>query len=82
MPATDQRVPVHLGAIPLADLGHCLNLVARPAYPCPTCSERGPMGVYGPAVRWVCGHTRTLPPLPSAGRSGLIVHLHPRKAAA
>lgn len=48
-------------------LGKLLNR-AEPVYPCPQCPDVlasvGPMDVHEHGVRWSCGHTRPLPPLP------------------
>lgn len=60
---SDIRQPVVIGRTPKDRLGVQLNLVDRPAFPCPECDTDGPMGVYVLAVRWPCGHTRSLPPL-------------------
>jgi hypothetical protein len=45
-------------------LGEHLHQVTACA-PCPFCAHPGPMDVHETAVRWPCGHTRPLPPLPS-----------------
>jgi hypothetical protein len=56
------RQPVVIGRTPKSELGALLNIVDKPPFPCPECGTDGPMGVYVPAVRWACGHTRSLPP--------------------
>jgi hypothetical protein len=52
-----------LGATPVGQLGIRVHTVEHPAFGCPvtSCGTSGPMEVYVTAVRWMCGHTRTLP---------------------
>lgn len=52
-----------LGAIPAVQLGERVHTVEHPAFGCPVtgCAFVGPMQVYVNAVRWLCGHTRSLP---------------------
>lgn len=59
----DIRQPVHLGQLPTTRLGGLLNTVRVATFPCPQCTTTGPLQVYVPAVRWPCGHTRSLPPI-------------------
>lgn len=54
---------VVLSRTPRQKLGRCINIVDNPFAPCPTCKQDGPMHVFATAVRWLCGHTRNLPPL-------------------
>jgi hypothetical protein len=69
MPANGYlRNPVVIGCTPKTRLGVLLNLVDRPAFPCPECDTGGPLAVYVPAVRWPCGHTRSLPPIHTNSR--------------
>lgn len=63
-PTGRERAPVVLGRIPASEFGRALNVVKNPTYPCPQCEQRAAMSVYVTAVRWACGHTRSLPPLP------------------
>ena len=67
-----RRVREHVQAAPVVDtwplerLGGYLGTVREhAAFPCPVCSCRGEVRVYTNATRWPCGHTRSLPPLPS-----------------
>lgn len=57
--------PAAIGRIPREKLGACINTVARHPFPCPAhdCDMVGPIEVYSEAVRWPCGHTRSLPKL-------------------
>jgi hypothetical protein len=65
---SDIRRPVVIGRTPANRLGVLLNLVDHPAFPCPRCDTGGPLAVYLPAVRWPCGHTRSLPPIQTSYR--------------
>jgi hypothetical protein len=65
---SDIRRPVVIEQVPKARLGLLLNTVERPTVPCPACSTSGPLAVYLPAVRWPCGHTRSLPPIQTSYR--------------
>lgn len=65
---SDMRQPVVIGRTPTSRLGVMLNLVDHPAFPCPECDVTGPLAVYVPAVRWPCGHTRSLPPIHTSYR--------------
>jgi hypothetical protein len=62
------RQPVVIGRVPKSELGALLNIVDKPAFPCPECGTDGPMVVYVLAVRWSCGHTRSLPPINTSYR--------------
>ncbi|MDX3661258.1 hypothetical protein PV646_28470 [Streptomyces sp. ID05-26A] len=55
--------PYGVGCIPLHQLGERIHVVKHPAFGCPVpiCDYLGPLQVYVTAVRWLCGHTRTLP---------------------
>lgn len=56
-----QPARVVLGRVPVSKLGQLLNTVRQARFPCPKCDTGGPLEVYVPAVRWPCGHTRSLP---------------------
>jgi hypothetical protein len=52
-----------IGRVPVDKLGPEIHVVEHPAFGCPVpgCDTAGPMTVYVTAVRWMCGHTRSLP---------------------
>jgi hypothetical protein len=80
---SDIRQPIVIGRVPASELGALLNVVERPTFPCPECDIRGPLAVYVPAVRWPCGHTRSLPPLKATFKAaGAVVYLRDYKGVA
>jgi hypothetical protein len=58
------------------DLGRWLNTVDRALLECPGCRKREALHVFEHAVRWECGHTHRLPPLPKRGNNAA-THLAP-----
>ena len=56
---TEAPADRRLGRIPLSKLGGAMHRVERPL-PCPVCGAGSHMDVFPAAVRWPCGHTRTI----------------------
>jgi hypothetical protein len=77
------RQPVVVGRMSKRRLGALINVVDDPLFECPECWTPGPVEVYAPAVRWPCGHTRSLPPLPRDHRiSATVVRLRDHRKVA
>lgn len=73
------RAAVLVGTTPVTKLGVRMLTVGSPPFPCPKCGVHSSrMWVYEKGVRWPCGHTRSLPPLPP----GITVRLMKEGAAA
>lgn len=54
---------IRLGKTPREQLGNRIHVIDNPVAACPVCAHGGPVQVFAAAVRWPCGHTRSVPPI-------------------